>query len=166
MKKLTHILLAFMALSLTSGMPRALAEDPVGDFFGRLGSAFRGDSQIPQLAQELVEGARDEEEKAYAIYSWVAAEISYDIGARDNAEAVLRTRVAKCGGYTNLLKALLDAVGIQNRRRSARIYAPWFRDGLVGHAWNEVRVNGRWIHVDATWGHTYPGEYFDFGGHE
>lgn len=166
MKKITQFLLALIALSLTSGMPRAFADDPVGEFFNRLGSGLRGNSQFTQLAQEIVDGARDEEDKAYAIYSWVASEVSYDIDARDSADSVLRTRRAKCGGYTNLMKALLDAVGLENRRKSARIYAPWFADGLVGHAWNEVKVNGRWIHVDATWGHTYPGQYFDFGGHD
>jgi transglutaminase-like putative cysteine protease len=168
MKKIMQVLVSCFALAIVFDASPALAQrsGDDGGFFSRLFGSRGGSSEIRELAQYIVDGARDEEDKAYAIYSWVASEISYDSSARDSAESVLRTRSAKCGGYTNLMKALLDAVGLENRTKSARIYAPWFAAGLVGHAWNEVRVNGRWIHVDATWGRNFPGEYFDFGGHQ
>jgi transglutaminase-like putative cysteine protease len=162
MKKITLVLLAFVVLSFTQGMPRAFAADGVGDFFRRLG----GNQQITQLAQEIVDGATDEEDKAYAIYSWVASEIYYELNASGSVPTVLRTQVADCTGYTNLMKALLDAVGLENRRKRASIDAPWMSDRPVAHVWNEVKINRRWIHVDATWGHTYPDQYFDFGGHD
>ena len=91
-----------------------------------------------------------EEQKARAIYRWVTRKIRYDLGERgtDDAERVLRTRRAVCAGYSRLFEDLSRRVGLQALYVGGRAPGP----GYNSHAWNALRVGGRWLFVDSTWG--------------
>ncbi|MGE5417220.1 MAG: transglutaminase domain-containing protein [Acidobacteriota bacterium] len=123
------------------------------------------DPLVAALAQQLIIGKESDADKVRAIHDWVANNIEYDIeGARTRkyedslAVRVLQRKKGICGGYSNLISAMLDAVGVRNRivegwaRHSDETWADLLRRSPeADHAWNEVYIGGRWIIIDSTW---------------
>ena len=68
-----------------------------------------------------------------------------------NSAGALIYHQAVCEGYSRALKLLLSKRGMECKILTSE---------SMGHAWNAVKVNGKWYHVDATWGDpTCPGHY-------
>ena len=132
---------------------------------------------ISSLAAYLTRPARDDREKTRAIFRWITANIAYDdvaamTGRRhpSGPNSVLQGRIAVCSGYAGLFASLaraagLDAVVISGYGRGAGYVAvsayphARFASGsvastgvLANHAWNAVKINGRWQLLDCTWG--------------
>ncbi|MEW6281075.1 MAG: transglutaminase domain-containing protein [Candidatus Eremiobacterota bacterium] len=116
------------------------------------------EASLEALAAYLVRPARTGEERARSVYRWVTARISYDVEALlsgnkpdQNAEAVLRRRTAVCAGYSQLYAALareagLDVAVVSGDCRVVPGKPP------ESHAWNAVRLGGKWRLLDSTWG--------------
>ena len=75
---------------------------------------------VAGLARYLVRPARTDEEKARAIFRWIAENIAYDTKSyawgripEAGAEDVFRSRSALCGGYAGLFKSLADKAGLE-----------------------------------------------------
>jgi hypothetical protein len=119
-------------------------------------------NSISALAAWLSAPARNEREKARAIFRWVTANVSYVDDEEDQAldsrpEAVLQRGTAVCAGYSDLFVSLARAAGLEAVAISgwAKGYGtqPGSRfGGPKNHAWNAVRVDGAWRLVDCTWG--------------
>lgn len=109
------------------------------------------------LTEEIIEEIGIEEKengygKAYKIYMWVKGNFEYDeeeYGSPDiysygrTALGALDSRKAVCEGYARAFKALMDTQeGIETR----------YVCGYSGayHAWNEVKIEGKWYNVDCT----------------
>lgn len=95
---------------------------------------------------------------------WMASTIAYDV-KRWQSESeepvtlndVLKRKKAVCAGYAALLKYLCDMFRIECEIVSGRARA-FDRDVylqpsklLDNHAWNAVKINGRWRLIDPTW---------------
>lgn len=92
-------------------------------------------------------------DKEKAIHDYIVNNTRYDI---ENVEkntlpveahtpyGVFVTKVAVCDGYASAMKKMFDAVGIEN------LIVVGDSQG-VPHAWNLVKLYGKWHHVDATW---------------
>jgi len=114
---------------------------------------------IPSLAAYLVRPARDDRERARAIFRWIASNIAYDPALRNevpNAATVLKRRSAVCSGYSVLFKALAEAAGLEaevitGHSRGAGYQAGRRVDASSEHAWNAVRIRGSWGLLDCTW---------------
>lgn len=103
-------------------------------------------------------------DKARAMFTWVAVHLEYDcsqdglpaLGAV-SLEQVLRTGRSQCSGYANLLQYGLRAMGletvtIRGVARTAKKDLWWDEDRVKpNHAWNAVKIDGRWRLLDATW---------------
>ncbi len=122
---------------------------------------------VPALAAYLAQAGADETTKARAIFRWIAGHIDYDVrGLRAgepgdvSPEGVLRGGRSVCEGYARLAEALGAAMGLQ-----VRVVPGWSKgygftagqrfDGPTNHAWNAVRIDGRWQLMDPTWGAGY-----------
>ncbi len=57
--------------------------------------------------------------------------------------------VGQCEGYAKAMTYALTHFGIENVRMTGTKY-----DGL-SHAWNKVKVSGKWYNIDATWDEYY-----------
>jgi len=125
------------------------------------------ETSIESLAAWLVEPARNELEKARAIYRWVTHNITYDLEAMltgnipdQSAAVVLERRTAVCGGYATLFKELSLAAGLQAVKITGWVrgaYGYTIGDSVIGspgsyHAWNAVKINDGWYLLDSTWG--------------
>ncbi|MEQ1676779.1 MAG: transglutaminase domain-containing protein [Chitinophagaceae bacterium] len=99
-----------------------------------------------------------------AAFIWITENIMYDVKAfiREDPSAaqlnyVLRNKKAICSGYANLVKYFCDAFSIESEivegygRTGRRDVFLGHRSLRSNHAWNAVKINGTWRHIDATW---------------
>ena len=123
---------------------------------------------VSRLARSLTAEAQSEREKAQALYRWLGENISYDVAAlasgdlsHNDPDTVLRTRKAVCAGYADLFHVMSREVGLESkvipgRSRSEDQAVPAAPDaGDSNHAWNAVKLEGRWHLLDPTWGAGY-----------
>ena len=118
---------------------------------------------VESLAVYLTEPARNDLEIARVISRWIAQNVSYDTEdyldetfRRDqDPEAVLLRGYTVCEGYARLFEALAYTAGLE-----AAYLTGWLKgvgheisepigDHLY-HAWNAVRIDGRWYLLDLT----------------
>jgi len=118
------------------------------------------------LAHYLVRPARDDFDKARALFRWITANIHYDVeaflsGRRSGVSAAdtLRHGRSVCQGYANLFQQMGEAVGLRVVTISgwAKGYnhVPGEELGETNHAWNAVQVGAEWYLLDSTWGAGY-----------
>ena len=116
------------------------------------------------LVESLLAGVDDEFHRVKILHDWVAEHIAYDaesfltgMKVESAFENTLRRRQAVCHGYATLLAKMCELAGIPCRNISG--YGRGYRFGLgrtesvgrTNHAWNAVKIGGRWYLVDVTW---------------
>ncbi len=122
---------------------------------------------VESLAAYLIEPAKNDREKARAIFRWIAANIDYNVqvffrgGPGPTAAAdVLKSGKSVCYGYSDLFLALAKEAGLEAAMVSGygKGYGYQPGDNFSGpsnHAWNAVLINGSWYLIDSTWGAGY-----------
>ena len=122
------------------------------------------EQSIESLAAYLTAPAKNEREKARAIFCWLAHNITYDTtkpavqsASRPSANTVLKGRIAVCFGYAGLFAELARAAGLEvmeiNGHAKGYGYGVGARfDGPPNHAWSAVKMDGQWRLLDCTWG--------------
>lgn len=108
-------------------------------------------NEIATFTQSLVKGLKTEKEKFNSIYDWIRKNIKYEL-ADNRPYEVFKNKQAVCQGYADLLKVMCHTQHI-----SAFVTNGFLNMGRVwgGHAWNYVRVDGKWIVADPTNGPVY-----------
>ena len=84
-------------------------------------------------------------EKIRVLHDWIVNNTRYDPeygGLHGNPRNLLTDQLGICGEHDPAYTKLLAAAGIESRSVST---------GAMNHAWNLVRLNGKWYHVDTTW---------------
>nr|XP_034960899.1 kyphoscoliosis peptidase-like [Zootoca vivipara] len=112
-------------------------------------------NSVKNLVSVLLKKAHGDLEKVRAIWMWICHHIEYDVEGCYNLDKVsfkpadiLQSGKAICGGYARLFQEMCSIAGIQCEylRGSSNV------KGKSNHAWNAVRVDGRWHLLDCTWG--------------
>lgn len=120
-------------------------------------------SMIPVMEKELkekitlflsdLEESWTDFEKALYVYDKLILETSYTPGEKDSLYSVYGVFLenqAVCQGYASAYTLIMrDYLGIETHY----IYSK-----EMNHAWNLIRLNGQYYHVDATWGDPQPDE--------
>lgn len=169
-------LFALLVLLLLPGRPHQAPAQPSSDDAYRaidahaLAAPASVQTSFRTLAAWLVAPCRSDEGKARAIFRWITENIRYDVDAffagdqlSGDAGEALRKKSGVCEGYAGLFEELAKASGIQAVRITGYAkgygYVPGQPPGSVpNHAWNAVRIGGRWRLVDCTWGAGYIGD--------
>jgi Transglutaminase-like superfamily len=117
--------------------------------------------EATQLVKSIIKDGMSDDEKRKAIYDYLNDYTKYDDAALANAEqnnfknidsrfndsfntyGILVKKVGVCASYASTYKLLSDLAGIES------IVITGALDN-VPHAWNKVKINGEWLHVDAT----------------
>lgn len=101
-------------------------------------------------------------EKTRAIFNWITKHVHYARGGEIpalNPYEVFQRKVAVCGGYSNLYKALLNAADIPSLVVFGTIPRNiTSKNGQTldpAHQWNAVYADGKWFYSDSTWGGSY-----------
>ncbi len=105
---------------------------------------------VEQMTQDLVSSDLSQARKALLLHDRLAVWVEYDKAATllGNAPHIDHTmygalcdRSAVCDGYAEAYMYLLQRVGIES-------YI--CRSNQLHHAWNIVKIDGKWYHVDVT----------------
>lgn len=124
------------------------------------------DPEVIRIANEITEGCQNDYDKAYAIYSYIVDEFSYDTDQtedmvtvyQDDALTLLNRKVAICEGLANTFVALSRAVGVPaavsfgiGSTIDETCSSSMQTDESPNHAWAVVCIEGVWYHLDPTW---------------
>jgi hypothetical protein len=132
-----------------------------------LNAPTSAEATVESLAAYLIQPAKNDREKARAIFRWIIENIDYNVAVffgggtgATNSEDVLKSRKSVCYGYSDLFLSLAKEAGLQAVRISGYGkgygYTPGKNfTGPFNHAWNAVKINGSWYLVDCTWGAGY-----------
>ncbi|MCX7884305.1 MAG: hypothetical protein N2448_04665 [Caloramator sp.] len=114
-------------------------------------------SELNKKAKEIIESIINKDmtdfEKELAIHDYIINNTRYDIDNYYNGSipwesytsyGVLVKGVAVCQGYANAMSKLLTLAGIENMIITGKANGE-------PHAWNLVKLDGEWYHVDVTW---------------
>jgi len=121
---------------------------------------------VAALAESLTQGIAGDSLKVNAFFDWITTHVQYDAsvfqpGHRINPDLqrtalVLQSGKAVCQGYANLFYDLCRHAGIPvDIVEGYCRYSAQNPDQLQLHAWNAVKVNGKWYAADLTWGTGY-----------
>ncbi len=124
---------------------------------------------LEDAARKICQTARNDREKARAIYIWIAANISYDrdslylteaeqdeIGIRD-ADKTFARRMGVCTGYSALYSKMAKTAGLDAKELGGLIIPDYYQFGddvttdENAHAWNSVKIGNETILLDTTW---------------
>jgi len=122
---------------------------------------------LPSIAAEIFSdpGATDYE-NALAAHDWLVAKIEYDenspgLSEKNGSYGAFVLKETMCVGYSEALELLLrcytetEAIQIVGEASNPnRLNAAGDTDGQGndwgGHAWNAVKIDGNWYHIDVT----------------
>ena len=128
------------------------------------------DSSVKQLLSRLDLSRKTDYQKIKGVYDWIVQNVSYasekEKGVNYSAYGALNNRSAFCQGYAVLFYRLMLELGID-----CRVVSGQGSNEL--HAWNIVKLNGKYYNIDTTWASTTgnPSAYFlkgsaDFPDHQ
>ena len=124
-------------------------------------SAF--DAAVAQILYGMDNGMSELERELY-LHDKLASVVTYKSGDNaHNAYGALVNGTAVCEGYAKALQYLLQRAGIQSFLVFGESVNPATQK-RESHAWNYVRIDGKYYHVDATWndqGETLYHAYFN-----
>ena len=123
-------------------------------------------SKAEQMAKEIVDDIitsnMTQFEKALTIHDWLIFNLDYDFTYSNYyVEETLRDRRCVCQGYALTFKMMCEMAGLDVIYVTGKGYTgvDW-----GGHAWNQVKIDGKWYNVDVTWDDpASPGK--DFNNH-
>lgn len=86
--------------------------------------------------------------KIKAVYEYLIRTTDYDSNAPDSQciQSALLSHASVCAGYSKAFQYILHRMGC------FCTYATGTIEGGSSHAWNIVRIDGNYYHVDVTWG--------------
>ncbi len=132
-----------------------------------LNAPSSAEGTVQGLAAYLIEPAKNDREKARAIFRWITENIDYNVevffkggSGATNSEDVLKSRKSVCYGYSDLFLSLAREAGLEAVRISGYGKGYGYQPGKnvsgpANHAWNAVKINGSWYLMDSTWGAGY-----------
>lgn len=133
---------------LTVGIDENMSEmDKFSIIYERMTTSITYDHDCIRRTDKL-EAQRDKEwnEKDYVAYSNTTAKIREERKEAAGLYGGLVKGKAICAGYAMILHEALQYVGIKSK------YIEGFPNGNGhGHAWNQVKIDGKWYNVDSTW---------------
>lgn len=123
--------------------------------------------KVKEIVAAVIKPGMTEVEKEAALHDYLITHTKYDVKEYNNVikdensynpyvhneNSVLINGLGVCDGYAKSMQLLLDAVGIENWL----VYGSGFSGKQkVGHAWNMVKLDGMYYHLDATWDDPVP----------
>lgn len=107
---------------------------------------------VKRLVPQIITPEMNDHEKVKAVHDYIILNTEYDMSINqknNNPYAALTLQKTLCGGYSRLAALLLNEAGVETR-----VISGYSRN--VGHAWNLVKVDNIWYHLDITWDDPVP----------
>ncbi len=110
-------------------------------------------SEIEKIKSKYIKETMTEKEKIKTFHDYIIKTTKYDKDRANNmnsddyknseshtANGLLKNHLALCGGYSDIMSIYMSQLSIPNIRISAD-----------KHVWNLAYIDGKWLHLDATW---------------
>ncbi|MGY3724676.1 Glucan-binding domain-containing protein (YG repeat) [Granulicatella balaenopterae] len=112
------------------------------------------DYKVEEILNQM-KNLSDRDKVAFA-FDYLVDNITYDsryLGRPSKYNSLVEGR-AVCEGYARAFKYLMDKSGIVAEYQTGLIKQPGGQNEATNslHAWNRVKIDGKWYYVDATWG--------------
>jgi hypothetical protein len=114
-------------------------------------------NSIHALIQYCRQSAQTEPERVRFYFTWLTTHINYDFDIThidersQDPETVFRTRKGICSGFARLFGYLCQETGLPARYISGYGKIDASPSSVDIHAWNVVRIDGKWYLFDLTW---------------
>lgn len=107
-------------------------------------------SKVNSIVSGIPVNLTSDYEVALYLHDYLVEHVSYTLeGDHPSAYAALVHGQAACYGYSKAYQCLLNAAGIRARTITGSCYDE--NGNMVGHAWNQVWLDGACYYVDVTW---------------
>jgi hypothetical protein len=120
--------------------------------------------KLPDLVAYLVKDTDDPFLEVKRIHDWIALNIGYDTTVpyggtppQQHWATVLAGRKGVCSGYSNLFAKMAEQAGFACEVAGGYARGTDYdlfteaQTAKDNHAWNRVKIDGRWYFVDCTW---------------
>ncbi len=111
-------------------------------------------NELKSMMDEVIKDDMSDYEKELAIHDWLVSELEYDdsidASSTDNGSyGGMVTKKTMCRGYAEAMKLISECCGLETKLIVGNAID---QDGKkVGHAWNQVKLDDKWYHMDATY---------------
>ena len=112
------------------------------------------DSKVSSILGEIISSSMSDDQKEKSIHDYIVKNVQYDTSyERYSAYNALSEGKTVCQGYALLAYKMLTDAGIETK-----IIPGTANNGYEteSHAWNLVKLNGKWYHLDCTWDDPVP----------
>ena len=106
--------------------------------------------QVTAILKDIIKVSMNDDQKEKVIHDYIVTHVAYDTTlSRFSAFEALKNGTTVCSGYAQLAYKMLNESGIETKI-------------VVGtgngedHAWNLVKLNDIWYHLDCTWDDPVP----------
>lgn len=108
--------------------------------------------KVSAIRKKLDLEKQSKEQIVLAVHDYIALHTDYDISKKPGrksytAYGALLNQKAVCSGYATASQLLLESYGIPVEITTS---------DKMDHAWNLVKLSGKWYHMDITWDDPYP----------
>jgi hypothetical protein len=122
--------------------------------------ALEGD--LDSLVAYLVKPARTDQEKVRSIFKWITHRFSYSAHSSlpkgyfdSKALLALVGKGLACDGYGRVFAELAKRAGVEVQTIQGVAKSDGSLSQGPNHLWNAVKIEGKWLLVDPTWGAGY-----------
>ncbi|MEZ5549490.1 MAG: transglutaminase-like domain-containing protein [Pseudomonadales bacterium] len=110
------------------------------------------DPRIIGLAADITRHASGDRTRAEALLAFVHNHLHYLPGSPPRPVlSLLDDPVGDCTDFADMLTTLARARGLESRTVFGLAYTDAATPAFAFHAWNEIRIDGRWQAFDPTW---------------
>ena len=119
------------------------------DFLGYTAYTKEEHKMAGNIVSSIITPSMSDREKALSIHDYIINNTEYgypenDENAAYRPEGVFNYNKAVCGGYTRAFLVMAHAAGLEATYVSVK-------SDKMHHAWNKVKIDGVWYHIDVTW---------------
>ena len=114
--------------------------------------------KVKELEDRIIDKNKSDYDNIKNIHDEIINTTKYDVERNKNnysdylsyiAYGPLYEHYATCNGYTDLMAIILTDMNIKNYKISTD--PKTMSENDVGHIWNAVYINNKWLHLDLTW---------------
>ncbi len=89
-----------------------------------------------------VNDSMDDFQKVMAVHDYMVFHYEYDTSLEENTIKIMTEKIGVCQSYALAFKHVMNTIGID---------CTFVPSDAMRHAWNLVKIDGRWYHIDVTW---------------